>query len=85
MNNLEIINNENSNNNSPIKIDPKKDLIKETIESKGIPILAQEEESFNQNVVQYYKTNFPEYKIYENGPLLFITIGDLTTCPSKLF
>ena len=82
MNNLEIINNEESNSNNIKENKSKSKLIKETIESKGIPILAQEDSQI-LTAEQYYKTNFPEYKIHKVEPFLFITMGDLTTFSFK--
>ena len=81
MNNLEIVNNEeqeqeqtNDSNNS----NKSSDSAKIIIDTEGIPIL----EDMNINYLspgQYYRMNYPEYKIIKLCNLTFIRMGKLIT------
>ena len=48
------------------------------IENEGIPILSSIEDSFN-SVEDYYKINYPEYKIIKYRNFIFIKMGNLIT------
>ena len=81
MNNLEIVNNEDSNNNLN-KAKKHINSNKLTIDNEAIPIL--EEIDINYiSVEQYYSKNYPEYKIYKFGNFIFIRMGNLITFDFK--
>ena len=77
MNNfLEIDNNKNKNTiNNENKYN---DSIKDTNDNEGIPILSPLEIS-SYTVEEYYKVNYPEYKIIKFRNYTFIKIGRLIT------
>ena len=77
MNNLEIINNDEQiiQSNKDIK---RSDNNKITTDHETIPILEEIEINY-LSVEQYYRTNYPEYKIIKCGNLIFIRMGRLLT------
>ena len=77
MNNLEIVNNDEQID-IPNKEKKPSDSKKLTADNEAIPIL----EELNINYIsaeQYYRTNYPEYKIIKCGKFLFIKMGKLIT------
>ena len=82
MNNLEIVNNEESKDNNLNKTKKEFNSNKLTIDNEAIPIL--EEMDINYlSAEQYYSTNYPEYKIYKCGNFFFIKMGNLLTFDFK--
>ena len=78
MNNLEIVNNEESSNESN-NLSKSSDSNKITIiDAEGIPIL----EDININYLsaeEYYRMNYPEYPIFKLCKFTFVKMGRLTT------
>ena len=77
MNNLEIVNNEESSNFTNKKNKPN-DSQKNSIDYEGIPILEDIGTNY-LSVEHYYRTNYPEYKIIKLGNLTFVKMGRLLT------
>ena len=75
MNNLEIVNNEESSNDSN-NLNKTSDSNKIILDVEGIPIL----EDINYlSAEQYYRMNYPEYQIIKLCNFTFVKIGRLTT------
>ena len=81
MNNLEIVNDEESNNNLN-KTKKQLNSNKLAIDNEAIPILEELDISY-VSVEQYYSKNYPEYKIYKLGNFIFIRMGNLITFDFK--
>ena len=73
---LEI--NDNTFKNEQNKKYPENNYNKQNTENEGIPILSSIEDSFN-SVEDYYKINYPEYKIIKFRNFTFIKMGNLLT------
>ena len=80
MNNLEIVNNEEEQDqsNDSNNLNKSSDSTKIIIDVEGIPIL--EEMNINyQSAEQYYRLNYPDYKIIKLCKFTFIKMGKLIT------
>ena len=80
MNNLEIVNNEEEQDqsNNSNNLNKSSDSTKIIIDVEGIPIL--EEMNINyQSTEQYYRLNYPDYKIIKLCKFTFIKMGKLIT------
>ena len=77
MNNLEIVNNDEPIDNSN-KAKTSSNSNKIASDNEAIPIL--EELDINYlSAEQYYRTNYPEYKIIKCGKIMFVKMGKLLT------
>ena len=63
-----------SNTNNKIEIESNNDN-----DNEGSPILSQLEPIMSSSIEEYYKINFPEYKIIKIHKLIFIKMGNLLT------